>query len=148
MQVPIPDEFEFSRPPMNPFKAALAAHCSMLEGASGPGAGRQWATEYTQDMVALARQFNDGQDVNTDTVHFSHVDGQVRVMVQSGHIEASKSDYGQTNGVQAPSALQSTMLDEIGWTKTQVRRHPFNCPGRLRVWTYSFSSDQLRPVHH
>ena len=64
---------------MNPFKAAVASYCSMIGGTSGPGAGRRCATEYTQDMKVLAQENADSQAMNTDTVHFSRVDGQIRV---------------------------------------------------------------------
>ena len=84
----------------------------MLEGGSGPGAGHRWATEYMQEIVVLAREYADGQDVNNGTIHFSRVDGQVRVMVQAAHIEASKSDYAQANGVQAGNN-QASSGDEV-----------------------------------
>ena len=37
--------------------------------------------------------------MNSETIHFSRLDGNVRVIVQAAHIEASKSEFAQTHGL-------------------------------------------------
>ena len=90
------------------------------------------AAGHKSTRTKSAQEFEEGQEVNSETIHFSRLDGNVRAIMQAAHIEASKSEFAQTYGLPARNGLQSTILDEIGWTKAQVRHPPFSCPGRLR----------------